>query len=332
MHFREFMRYINPAYHFLYDKSNSVGVEKKSMTQNNHLKGILSPVYTPFHEDYSLNLAAIPEFVEYLIRNRFAGTFINGTTGEFTSLTLLERKQVAEAYINAISGRIPAIVNCGTCCGADTRDLIAHAVANGADGVCVIAPFYLRAATERDLADFIKSVACECHDTPLWLYHAPGMTHCNLSMVKLLSILIDEVPQFAGVKYTNENLYEFCRCAALSPKIQMLMGRDEMLLGALAMGAKAGIGTTYNYLPRIYNHIIDAFDSGNLAEAQQYTGLAHQVIAISGEFGLPAIKTLIKLAGLDMGPMRLPVARQTPEEELLLRQKLTDAKLMDWIG
>ena len=302
------------------------------MGATKQLKGILSPVYTPFHEDYTLKLDAIPDFVEYLIRNRFGGTFINGTTGEFCSLTIAERKQVAEAYIKAIGGRIPAIVNCGTCCGADTRDLIAHAVAHGADGVCVIAPFYLRAANERDLADFIKSVAVECHGTPLWLYHAPSMTHCNLSMVKLLRILIDEIPEFAGVKYTNENLYEFCQCAALSPNIQMLMGRDEMLLGALAMGAKAGIGTTYNYLPRIYNHVIDAFDAGNMAEAQQYTHLAHEAIAISGQFGLPSLKTFIKFAGFDMGPMRLPVARQTPEEEKLFRQKLVDAKLMQWVG
>lgn len=295
-------------------------------------KGLISPVYTPMHDDYSLNLDVVPEFVDYLIHNRFSGLFVNGSTGEFCSLTMQERKEVAEAYIRATDRRIPVIVNCGSCCAADTRDLVAHAASSGADGACVIAPFYFRPESVRAFADFIKGVATAGHGLPLWLYHAPGLTGSHLPMVELLSTLVDEVPEFAGVKFTNENLYEFERCIAVSPKIQMLFGRDEMLLGALAMGARAAIGTTYNYLPRLYNCILDAFNGGRLDEARGYMDLAHKAVAISGDYGLGSIKCFMKFAGIDMGPMRPPVSRMSPQSEAQFRQRLAGAGLDCWIG
>ncbi len=297
-----------------------------------YFKGLLSPTYTPMNEDGSVAPDLVAPFVEYLLKHRFAGLFVNGSTGEFPSLTMSERKQVAEVYINAAAGRIPVIVNAGSCCAADSRELAAHAVAAGADAVCVMAPFYFRPATVRDMADFIKSIAPACDGRPILLYHAPCITGVHLPLIDFLRIMLDEVPEFAGVKFTSENLYEFERCVALSDRIQMLFGRDEMLLGALAMGARAGVGTTYNYLPRLYHGVVDAFNAGRMDDARCLMELSHKAVAISARYGLASIKVFMKFAGIDVGPMRLPVNRLSHEAEGRFRKELSLAGLDEWIG
>lgn len=294
--------------------------------------GLVSPVYTPMHTDGSIAPETVAPFVEYAIKNRFVGLFVNGSTGEFTALTMAERKIIAEAYVKASAGRIPVIVNCGSCCAEDCRELAAHAVNIGAEAMCVIAPFYFPPTRARDLADFVKSIAPACEGRPLYIYHAPGMTGCHVSMVDFLKIMLDEVPNFAGVKFTNENLCEFARCIALSDRIQMMFGRDEMLLGALAMGATAGVGTTYNYLPRVYNGVLDAFNAGDLDKARSMMAIAHRAVAISGKYGLHSIKTFMKFAGIDMGPMRAPVMPISPAEEKQFRNELSEAGLDEYIG
>lgn len=296
-------------------------------------KGLVAAPYTPMHEDESIAPEVIAPLVDYAVRQRFAGLFAIGSTGEFPSLTMQERKTVAEVYIREAAGRIPVIVNVGSCSFRESAELAAHAAAAGADAICAIAPFYFRPETVRDLAEFIKRIAPACDGRPLYLYHAPGITGVNLPMSEFVKIMLDEVPNFAGIKFTNENLCEFERCAALGKnRIQMMFGRDEMLLGALAMGAQAGVGTTFNYLPKIYRGVIDAFEAGEMEKARSFMELSHRAVAISARYGLASIKVFMKFAGIDAGPMRSPVGRLSAEQENRFRRELSLAGLDGYIG
>ena len=296
-------------------------------------KGLVAAAYTPMHEDESIAPEKIAPLVEYAVRQKFAGLFAVGSTGEFCSLTVEERKLVAKTYIREAAGRIPVIENIGSCSYRESAELAAHAAAAGADALCAIAPYYFRPETVRDLAEFIKRIAPACDGKPLYLYHAPGITHVNLPMSEFVKIMLDEVPNFAGIKFTNENLCEFERCVALGgDRIQMMFGRDEMLLGALAMGAEAGVGTTFNYLPKIYRGVIEAFEAGDMAKARSFMELSHRAVAISARYGLASIKVFMKFAGIDPGPMRSPVNRLNAEEERNFREELSRAGLDEYIG
>ena len=111
-----------------------------------------------------------------------------------------------------------------------------------------------------------------------------------------------------------------------------MFGRDEMLLGALAMGAEAGVGTTFNYLPKIYRGVIEAFEAGDMAKARSFMELSHRAVAISARYGLASIKVFMKFAGIDPGPMRSPVNRLNAEEERNFREELSRAGLDEYIG
>lgn len=296
------------------------------------IKGLVAAAYTPMNDDESINLDKIPLLIDYAKKQKFAGLFAVGSTGEFPSLTTFERKEVAKAYLESANHEIPIIINVGSCSYKESIELAEHAVKYDADAICVMAPFYFRPASVRDLADYVKKIIPACADKDVFIYHAPGITNVNLSMYDFLSIMLDEVPTFAGMKFTNENLYEFERCVNLSNRLQIFAGRDEMLLGALAMGATAAVGTTFNYIPRLYNLVIENFDRGDMEQARYYMSLSHKVIEISCRYGLPSIKTLMKFAGVDIGPMRSPVNRLSLEQETMFYNELKAANVTDYIG
>ena len=68
-------------------------------------------------------------------------------------------------------------------------------------------------------------------------------------MLDFLQAVDGRIPNFAGIKYTFESLYEYNRCRRYkNGKYDMLHGQDETILPCLAMGgAQGGIGGTTNY-------------------------------------------------------------------------------------
>lgn len=296
------------------------------------LKGLIAAAYTPMHEDESIAPEKIGVLVDYSVKHRFAGLFVNGSTGEFPSLTTRERKLCAEAYLEAARGRIPVILNIASCSIEQVRDLAGHGVNYGADALCVMMPFYFKPASAHEFAEFVKEAARACSGKPLFLYHAPGLVSGGFPLIDFLKIMLDEVPNFAGVKYTNSDLFEFRQCCELSDRLQLLYGRDEMLLGALAMGAGGAIGTTFNYLPRVYRGVIDEFEAGELGRAREWMRISHRAVSVACRFGISSLKLFMKYAGIDVGPMRTPCNRITPEEEQAFRQALRDAELEAWLG
>jgi N-acetylneuraminate lyase len=295
-------------------------------------KGLVAAAFTPMHHDLSIAPEKIADVVKYSIRQKFAGLFVVGSTGEFSSLTTEERKIITAEYINAADGNIPIIAHIGSCSVHESILLAEHAVASGADAVCAIAPFYFRPATVRELVNVLKEIGKSCAPTPLFYYHAPACTMVDLPMSDFLKTAIAEIPNFAGIKYTNENLTEYQRCVDISAKHQILFGKDEMLLGALAMGATAGIGTTFNFIPKVYNEIIKSFEANDMARAREWQAHSQALVALLVKYGFSSLKYLMKLAGVDVGPVRLPFPNMSSMEKAAMQYELEKAGLLKYIS
>ena len=78
-------------------------------------------------------------------------------------------------------------------------------------------------------------------------------------MVAFLEAVDGRIPNFAGIKYTFESLYEYNQCRLYkNGKFDMLHGQDETILPCLAMGgAQGGIGGTTNYNGKELTGIIE---------------------------------------------------------------------------
>lgn len=276
-----------------------------------HLQGLIAAPFTPMHPDGSLHLELIPSYYSLLKANGSTGAFICGSTGEGVSLTVEEKKRVAEAWADASKGDadFKVITLAGGTCLQDAIDLAQHAQSIGLYAVSFTSPFYFKPASVQVLAECCKAVADAVPEMPFYYYHIPVLTGVGFQMIDLLAEVEEKIPNFIGIKYTHEDFMDYLSCLRYgNGRYDMLWGRDENLLSALVLGAKGGVGSTYNYAAPLYTDLINAYNRGDMEEARSLQQQSIDMIRLLGKYGgIATGKAYMKLVGLDCGEFRLPV-------------------------
>ena len=283
-----------------------------------HLQGLIAAPFTPMNTDGSLNLSLIPTYYEMLVANGVTGAFICGSTGEGVSLTVAEKKAVAEEWASCSKSNpdFKVMTLLGGTSLADCIELARHAREVGLYAVSFTAPFYFKPASVQGLADCCKAIAAEVPDMPFYYYHIPVLTGVGFNMYDLLQAVDGYIPNFAGIKYTHEDFMDFLSCLHFQDgKYDMLWGRDENMLSALVLGAKGAVGSTFNYAAPLYYSLIEAFNNGNLKKAQGLQQQSIDMIRLLGKYGgIATGKAYMKVLGLDCGKFRLPVQNMSDEQ------------------
>ncbi len=280
-------------------------------------KGFIAPPPTPMGADGSVKLEVIEAQAAALAANGIVGAFVCGTTGEGVSLTVAERMQVAGRWREAASGDFRILVHVGCLAAGDAKALAEHAQAIRADGVATLPPLYFRPAGAGELVDWCAEIASAAPLTPFYYYHIPALTGVRLPMVEFLAAAAERIPNLAGVKFTHEDLMDFTLCLRLQEgRFDMRFGRDEIFLSALAVGARGAIGTTYNFAAPLYQRIVEAYLAGDMPAAGQDQARAAEMIAVLGRYGggPRAAKAVMRMIGLDCGPVRPPLRQITDAE------------------
>lgn len=286
---------------------------------------MIAAAFTPFDSEGEVNLAMIDTYADYVANTPIRGMFICGTTGEFPSLTVRERKDILERWVDAAHGRFKVIAHVGSNCRKDAVELAAHSAFCGADAVGSIAPSFFKPASVDDLVDFFAPVAGAAPHMPFYYYNMPSMTGVNLPVDRFLVEGRRKMPNLAGTKFTHNNLMEMGACIALDGGgFEVLHGYDEVLLAGLALGAKAGIGSTYNYIPAVYDGIFEAMKNNDTARARelQLISIATVEVIIRYGGGVRGGKAIMKLAGVDCGDCRSPITPFSKAEQAALGRDL----------
>jgi len=299
-----------------------------------HFTGILAATFTPMHEDGSLRLERVGPMVEFLLQAGMTAIYVVGSSGEGVSLTHRERCETAEAFVQAAAGRLPVIVQVGHTSLAEARELATHAQAIGASAVSAVPPFYWKPASERSLVECMAHVAEGAPQLPFYYYHIPAITRVGVDLVEVIRIARGRIPTFAGMKYTAPMVYEYTACVQeAGDDLDILWGTDEMLLSGLAAGARAAVGSTYNFAAPLYRHILDAFQRGDLNQAGRWQAKSVEMVRrILAAGGLAALKATMQLVGQDCGPPRLPLNALIPEQVQALGDRLREIGFFDWIS
>ncbi len=288
--------------------------------------GLIDAPFTPFYANGEVNYEPIGTYAKMLQKNGLKGVFINGSSGEGYMLTEEERMKLTERWLEAAPEGFKVIVHVGSCCVKSSRKLAEHAQKMGAWGVGAMAPPFPKINRVEELVKYVEEIAAGAPDLPFYYYHIPAFNGAYLSMVKFLEAVDGRVPNFAGIKYTFESLYEYNQCRLYkNGKYDMLHGQDETILPCLAMGgAQGGIGGTTNYNGRELVGILDAWKNGNLALARERQNFAQEVINVICNYrgNIVAGKRIMKLIGLDLGKNRTPFQNMTDEEEIRMREQL----------
>ena len=287
------------------------------------LNGLIAATLTPFHDDGQVNLEPIGPMVEFLIGNGIKGLYVCGSTGEGMSLSSDERKAVTAEFVKAASGRIPVIAQVGHNSVPEAKELARHAAEVGVDIVSATCPSYFKASDNPSLMRCIMQIAAGAPDLPFYYYHIPTLTGSTVDIVRFMEDGRESIPNLVGLKYTDTKLFEYQMCLAVdNNELDIVWGCDEMLLGAMATGAEAFIGSTYNIAAPLSNQIIDCFNSGDIDEARTYQLQSAIMIRELLEFPFhAALKFVMRTADLNLGPVRPPLkellSRETELADLL---------------
>ena len=292
------------------------------------IQGLIDAPFTPFDAEGNLNLAPIPAYAAMLQKNGLKGVFVNGSSGEGYMLTTDERKALAEAWVKAAPESFKVIVHVGSCCVRDSKELARHAAEIGAWGIGAMAPPFPKIGRVEELVKYIEEIASGAPELPFYFYHIPAFNGAFLPMLDLLKAVDGRVPNFAGIKYTFESIYEYNQCRLYkNGKYDMLHGQDETILPCLAMGgARGGIGGTTNYNGRELTAIINAWNRGDIEAAREHQNFAQEVINVICRYrgNIVGGKRIMKLIGLDLGPNRTPFRNVTDDEEAQMKKELEE--------
>jgi N-acetylneuraminate lyase len=288
--------------------------------------GLIDAPFTPFTVNGDVNLEPIARYASMLKKNGLKGVFVNGSSGEGYMLTVEERMLLAEEWMRCVAPDFKVIVHVGSCCLRESRRLAEHAQKLGVWGIGAMAPPFPKIGRIEELVEYCEEIASAAPRLPFYYYHIPAFNGAYLPMLDFLKAVDGRIPNFAGIKYTYESLYEYNQCRLYkNGKFDMLHGQDETILPSLAQGgAQGGIGGTTNYNARQLVGIIEAWQQGDLETARKRQNYSQEVINVICRYrgNIVGGKRIMKLIGLDLGPNRVPFPNLTDEEEMSMKKEL----------
>jgi N-acetylneuraminate lyase len=275
--------------------------------------------------DGAISLEMIDRLVEHYAGDGADGLFVCGTTGESMSLSTDERMRAAERWRHA-AGPLPVGVNVTHTSLPDCKALAAHAEKIGAVGIGAMAPFFFKPRSAEDLVAFCAEVAAAAPNTPFYYYHYPRMTGVTLTLAEVYPRALERIPTLAGFKCSTENLADAASameaCRGDRP-VTAMYGVEAMMLPALASNVRDFIGGTFNFNLPTFRRLRDAFDRGDLATARAEQASGRAVVVELRRHDFPAAaKAVMKMIGLDCGPVRLPMHTPSEPEVACLKKSL----------
>ncbi|XP_014638853.1 PREDICTED: N-acetylneuraminate lyase isoform X3 [Ceratotherium simum simum] len=260
------------------------------------LQGLVAATITPMTEHGEINFSVIGQYVDYLVEEQgVKNVFVNGTTGEGLSLSVSERRRVAEEWVTKGRNKLDQVViHVGALSLKESQELAQHAAEIGADGIAVIAPFFLKPWNKVRAEEVLDGIQ-------------------------------EKIPTFQGLKFSDTDLLDFGQCVDQNRQRQFafLFGVDEQLLSALVMGATGAVGSvccflfsTYNYLGKKTNQMLEAFEKKDFSSALNHQFCIQRFInfVVKLGFGVSQTKAIMTLvSGIPMGPPRLPLQKASRE-------------------
>ena len=276
------------------------------------LRGSIPPLITPFKRG-EVDYDKYAELVTFQIEQGSHGILVNGTTAEPSTLTTAERNRLVTLAIETTAGRVPVVAATGSQSLAEGRVLTEHALAEGADALLIVTPYYIR-PPQRGLIAFYLALAAG-HDVPWMVYHIPGRTAVSVTL-DTLKALKDKSPHFVGIKQAVNDLGFVSECLhELGPDFKVFVGLEELSFPMMAVGACGLMNAVGNLRPGVLAKMCEAVFANDMATARR---LHDQLLEINKAVffdtnPIPMKYMMKKLGLLAENEHRLPMVPATDE-------------------
>nr|XP_027226978.1 N-acetylneuraminate lyase-like [Penaeus vannamei] len=244
------------------------------------------------------------------------------------SMTVAERKKLAEAWMACKKDVATVIVQCGAGCLLDTQELARHAESLGASGIAVFPCIFDKPKAPMTSSTTWWRWRRRVQDPALLLPH-PMKTQVNLSMSEFLQKGVERIPTLCGLKFTDRDVSgEGKKCLEVAGgSLTIFNGFDEQLQEAVSQGFSCGVNVCYNFSAHHAADILSLMKAGKVDEAKEAQKAIVDLLGVifkpTSGFTVAGVKAAMTLlTGLDVGPSRLPVKPLTPAMKESLRADL----------
>lgn len=283
------------------------------------IRGAFPVLITPMNENQEIDWEGVKNNVNYFIEQGVAGIIINGSTGEFVSLTKDEKFRMVETVVKEVNGRIPVMVGTASETTKETIEYTKQAEANGAEAALIINPYYCK-PKEEEIYFHFKEVAKETN-LPIMLYNNPGLSGIDMS-TELMLRLGRDCENITHVKESSGDIQK-ARDLAREGKgdIEVFCGAEELVMESYFVGATGWVSVAGNIVPKLVTDMFNHFQKGEIDKAWDINDRILPLCKFlegSGKY-VQIVKRAMELNGQAGGPSRYPRLGLTPEEKEKLK-------------
>ena len=287
-------------------------------------RGAATALVTPLTEN-GVDYAAFEKLINWQIDAGIDALVICGTTGEASTLTDEEHREVLKFAAQVVNGRVPIIAGTGSNDTAYAIDMTKYACEVGYDAVLVVTPYYNK-TTQKGLIAMFTAIA-DASTKPLILYNVPSRTGVNIEPATYAALA--DHPNIAAIKEAGGNISKVVETAALvGDKLAIYSGNDDHIVPILACGGQGVISVLSNVVPKETSDICHTFFNGDVKGAMdmqiKYLGLTN---ALFCEVNPIPVKAAMAALGFCENYLRLPLVPMEEAHETMLLQKMRDLGL-----
>lgn len=273
---------------------------------------VLTAMVTPFDHNGNIDYNQTNVLIEHLLNNGTDGLVVAGTTGESPTLTAEEKISLFRHVVKTVDKRVPVIAGTG---GNNTKASIAltkEAERCDVDAIMLVTPYYNK-PNQRSLYEHFKVIAKET-TRPVMLYNIPGRSVVNITAET--TIALSKIDNIVSVKEASGDLEQIAEIVERTDdNFSVYSGDDSMTLPILSIGGTGVVSVASHIVGNEMKQMVKLFYDG---KTQQAARLHRKLLPVmKGLFKAPSpspVKAALRIKGIGVGGLRLPLLDLTPEE------------------
>lgn len=288
-------------------------------------EGILSALVTPLTKDFEIDEAKLRAHIDFQIENGITGIVMMGGTGEYVALSKAQRIRNVEVAVKAANKRVPVVAAVLEPGFGDAVEACLAFEKAGADGLLVLAPYYV-SPSQDGILDYFQRID-KVVNTPILIYNIPYRTGVNV-LPETVEKIVDTCSHVVGIKECSPDLGQnIDLIRRVGDRISVLSGEEFLAVSVLTYGACGGIIATTNVVPDIWVKLFTLVKNGNIPEA--HTLLMDWLPVFKALFKEPnpgPIKYAMNLLNLNGGNPCTPLPYEPTEPTKELVKKVLGEK------
>lgn len=288
--------------------------------------GAAVAIITPMNEDGSVNYEEFGRFIDFQIENGTDAIVVCGTTGESSTLKVVEHNEAIKWCVEYVNHRVPVIAGTGSNSTACAIEISKEACDAGADALLLVTPYYNKTSQRGLIAHY--TAIHDATNLPIILYNVPSRTGLNIAPET--AYVLSKLPRINGIKEASgsleqiEKIHELC-----GDELNLWSGNDDQIYDLMERGGKGVISVLSNICPQethdIVQKYLDGDKEGSKALMDKYMKLAKAMFV---DVNPIPVKEAVSLIGFNAGPVRMPLIEMDEKNKAYVKETMEEYGLL----